>query len=97
MNICAMRIGDHAADQYTERVLHQRVVTEDAHVLKAQRSRAKGCIAARMRSAELLETGVHDGCPQRVWRLAGCIATEKNDCITTILTTQMFERGLRSD
>ena len=96
-NICAMHITDHAADQYTDRVLHQRVVFDDPRLLKKQRGRAKACIVVRMRSAVLLETGMHDGCEQRAWQLAGCVATEKRGCITTILSPAMYAHGLRSD
>lgn len=97
IDIAALHITNHAADQYTVRVTHDRL-SRDPLTRREQRSRAKGRIAARMRNATALpDPGMHDGTMQKAWDFGDCVATEKCGCITTILTRAMYAHGLRSD
>lgn len=91
MNITAFHITEHACERFCERVRGQRPTFRS-------KGKAMRAIAARLASAELLEAcGWHDGTWQRAWALADCVAMEKRGSITTILTFDMYERGIRDD
>ena len=91
IDLRVLRISDHAATRFCERV-------SGITATRGRRSRAKARIVVRLRSAELLESGnAHDGTPQRLWKLADCVAVEKAGTVTTILTFEQHANGIRSD
>lgn len=89
MDLRVLHITDHAAKRYCQRV--------DADPRRSI-VRAKGCIAELLQDAQPLPAPEsHDGFPQKAWQLRGCVAIEKAGAVTTILTQDMYARGLRSD
>ena len=91
VNLSVLHISDHAAKRY-----RQRIARELAS--KAAHRRAEARIAALLKYAEPLPPlPLHDGVSQHAWKLHGCVAIEKSGTLTTILTDDMYLRGVRGD
>jgi hypothetical protein len=91
VDLSVLHISDHAVRRYRERILR-------APASKRAYGRAKSRLAALLHYAEPLpDHGTHDGYECHAWKLCGCVGLEKNGTLTTVITDEMFTRGLRSD
>ena len=92
VDLSVLRISDHAATRFCERV-------SGIEATRGRRSRAKARIAVLLRYSEPLpELPPRDGEYQQAWRLpCRCVAIVRNGCVTTILTTEQYQRGVRGD
>ena len=91
VDLSVLRISDHAATRFCERVF-------GTDATRGRRSRAKARIAVLLRYAEPLpELPPRDGEYQQAWQLIHCVAIVRNGCVTTILSPEQYQRGIRSD
>jgi hypothetical protein len=91
VDLSVLRITDHAATRFCERVL-------GIEATRGRRSRAKARIAVLLRYAEPLpELPPRDGEYQQAWQLSRCVAIIRNGCVTTILSEDQYQRGVRGD
>jgi hypothetical protein len=98
VDLSALTISKHAAEQFHERVNPHEPLPNDATAAYRARGRAVRHLAARLHYANPLPPITDaEGVEAHAWKLAQCVALERGGTVTTIYTTGMYLDHLSGD